>query len=176
MNRRQATMMCVFSAAAVGGLVGCEDELPPAPTTTTAAKTAEKKQELPKNIQVDDYQYSSIGKRDPFRPFYLDQQSEEQKREKEKTRSELEGFDLDQLKLVAIMAGTSQPMAMFEDPTGKGHIVTLNTPIGRNSGRVNKIKTDEVVIVEELKEPNGKKVLSPLTIKMPGDELVLDGK
>ena len=153
------------------------DTAPPPPTPVAKKKKDEEKKatDPAKTAASEDFVYSAVGKRDPFRPYWVDQgEADDDKTKRELT--ELQHFEMDQLRLVAIMSGTSQPLAMFEDPSGKGHVVTTGTPIGRNGGRVNKIKKDEVVILEELPDALGKKKPSPLTIKLPGDELVLDGK
>jgi type IV pilus assembly protein PilP len=158
--------------------IACDSKAPPPPPTPTVKKKKDddkKAQDAAKPAAPEDYAYSPVGKRDPFRPFFVDQDDADAEKAKREL-TELQHFETDQLRLVAIIGSTSQPLAMFEDPTGKGHIVTTGTPIGRNGGRVNKIKKDEVVILEELPDALGKKKTSPMTIKLPGDELVLDGK
>jgi len=146
-----------------------------------ASKTSAKKSspEAPKISNAasqpipDNYSYSSVGKRDPFRPFYVDQESEAEAHH-DKNLSELQNYELDQLRLVAILSGTSQPEAMFEDPQTIGHTVHVGSPIGKNNGRVSKIKKDEVDIIEESRDLSGKKQHTTVTIRLPGDELVLD--
>ena len=66
------------------------------------------------------YVYSPIGKRDPFRSLFdaLQQGGDSEQ------LTELQKFELDQLKLVAIVSNIATPYAMVEDPDAKGH--TLN--------------------------------------------------
>ncbi len=156
-------------------VAACSNDAPPPPTPIIKKKKDDDKKAMPAQpLAKDDFVYSPVGKRDPFRPFFVDlDEADEAKTKRELT--ELQHFEMDQLRLVAIVGGTASPMAMFEDPSGKGHVVTTGTLIGRNGGRVNKIARDEVVVMEELPDATGRKKPSPLTIKLPGDELVLDG-
>jgi type IV pilus assembly protein PilP len=148
-------------------IAACSSEPPPPPMPIVKKKKEEEKKVPPvKTATAEDFVYSPVGKRDPFRPFYVDLDEEEEAKNKREL-TELQHFEMDQLRLVAIVGGTSQPMAMFEDPTGKGHEVTTGTPIGRNGGRVNKISKDEVVIMEELPDATGRKKPSPLSIRLP---------
>ena len=157
-------------------LSACEDAPPPPPPPLKARKQEAVQTRTEASSQpTDQYVYSPIGKRDPFRPFYVDQQIEEEEKEQQRIITELERFELDQLKLVAVIGGTSQPRAMFEDPTGKGWTVTIGTAIGRHGGKVTKIKKDEVVVTEEYRDPvTNKKMMSPVAVKLPADEMQLE--
>ncbi len=159
--------------AAVLLCAACEEEAPPAPPPKP------KKQELISREQAasqpsEKYVYTSIGKRDPFRPYYVDQALEEEEKQSARALTELEKFEIDQLKLVGVVTGTSTPSAMVEDPSGAGHTIMIGTLIGKHSGRVNKIKRDEVIILEEFRDPaTNKKVSSPVTMRLPAEELLL---
>ena len=62
-------------------------------------------------------------------------------------------WDIDQLKLVAVVSGDANPLAMVEDPMGRGHIVRRNTRMGRQGGKVTQILRDEVVVTETITTP-----------------------
>lgn len=90
------------------------------------------------------YSYDSRNKRDPFRSFV-----DEQKLAKaEHERGPLEQFDLSQLTVVAVVWGTERPRALIEDPSGRGFVVQVGTPIGKNDGLVLGID-DNTVLVQE---------------------------
>ncbi len=169
--RRSAVLLVAWL-----GLAACED------TPVTSARAPRPRRQEPVAVRpdaasqpVDNYVYSSIGKRDPFRPYHIDQALEEQARDAQKTRSDLEKLELAQLRLVGIVSGTSTPTAMFEDPDGRGHVVRVGTPMGRNGGKVAKIKRDEVVIIEEFRDPvTNKRVQSPISVRLPTDEMPLE--
>ena len=90
------------------------------------------------------YAYDATGKRDPFRSFV-----EEQKLRLTKTeRGPLEQFDLSQLTVVAVVWDTGRPRALVEDPSGRGYVVQVGTPVGKNDGSVTSIGDNAVVVRE----------------------------
>ena len=118
------------------------------------------------------YAYSPIGKRDPFRSLLDEIQDEDD----EGQLTELQGFELDQLRLVAIVSRTATPYAMVEDPNQKGHTLTRGTLIGKNWGRVAQITPECVVIKEEYRDYTGRKVTNKTSMCLPKPlvELKLD--
>ncbi len=62
--------------------------------------------------------------------------------------SPLERFDLSQLIVTGIVWATTSARALIEDPTGKGYIVGVGTPIGKNQGKVIKIEDNRVWVKE----------------------------
>ncbi|RYZ33289.1 MAG: hypothetical protein EOO71_42345 [Myxococcaceae bacterium] len=92
------------------------------------------------------YTYSPVGKRDPFRSP-LEELGPVARDAPERACNEpLCVFDLDQLKLVAVVTGDASPLAMVEDPLGRGHIVRRNTRVGRQGGKVTQILRDSVTV------------------------------
>ena len=113
------------------------------------------------------FSYVAVGKRDPFQPptawldrkevadeaLVGDQVVGKQNRQKEF----LESFQLDSLKLVAILfkVGKQQPAAMVQDPEGRGHVVRPGNFIGVNDGRISRISDGEVEIIEPIRRRTG---------------------
>ena len=117
------------------------------------------------------YAYSPIGKRDPFRSLFDQLQREDNGAQ----TTELQKYELDQLKLVAIVSRIATPYGMVEDPDGKGHTLTRGTLIGKNWGRVSQITPECVVIKEEYRDYTGRKVTNKTEMCLPRpDELTLD--
>lgn len=118
------------------------------------------------------YAYSPIGKRDPFRSIFEDLIDAKGTGDE----TELQRFELDQLKLVAVVTGRATPYAMVEDPSGKGHTITRGTLIGKNWGRVATIANDCVQVKEEYRDYTGRKVANQISMCLPRptDELKLD--
>lgn len=111
-----------------------------------------------------EYSYNPIGKRDPFRSFT----SIEVVRPDRIVASELQNWELDQLRLVAILWGIDDPVAMVEDPKGKGHIISHGDLIGKKWGRVTQIKSDEVVVTEEFRDPiENRPITNEYSMKLP---------
>lgn len=117
------------------------------------------------------YAYSPIGKRDPFRSLF-----EQLKREEGNQQlTELQLFEIDQLKLVAIVSRIATPYAMVEDPNAKGHTLTRGTLIGKNWGRITEISPDCITIKEEYRDYTGRKVVNKVPVCLPkSDDLKLD--
>jgi len=111
-----------------------------------------------------EYSYNPIGKRDPFRSFT----SIEVVRPDSIVASELQNWELDQLDLVAILWGTEQPVAMVEDPKGKGHVIRHGDLIGKKWGKVTQIKSDEVIVTEEFRDPiENRPITNEFSMKLP---------
>ena len=108
--------------------------------------------------------YSSVGKRDPFRPLSLKPKASQRARE---NLSPLERYELGQLKLVGIIWGIKEPRAMVEDATGLGYVVKIGTLIGPNEGKVKAIKPAEVIIEERFTDFYGAKKSQEVSMKLP---------
>lgn len=153
----------------------CDDAPPPPKRPKPAGPAAGGAEPVPAE-EADDgpevaYAYSPIGKRDPFRSFFEEFQNEGNDNE----TTELQRFEVDQLKLVAIVTGRATPYAMVEDPNRKGHTLTRGTLIGKNWGRVATITPDCVVIKEEYRDYTGRKVTNTISMCLPKpEELKLD--
>jgi len=107
--------------------------------------------------------FSTAGKRDPFRPFTLSTRTNSRPRE---SLSPLERYDLGQLRLVGIVWHVKEPTAMIEDSVGLGYIVKVGTPIGANEGTVTAIKPNEIVIEETYVDLYGAKKKREVNIKL----------
>jgi type IV pilus assembly protein PilP len=129
----------------------------PAPEISIPAATPRSTQDpskLPSPLSsvIEDYDYNPEGKRDPFVAV-----------ENPGTTGimtgpifPLQGYDLDQLKLVGIIWDVRYPKAMLLDPTGKGYVVKVSDRVGRNNGRIARIRESEIVVVESFKDAKGK--------------------
>ncbi len=119
--------------------------------------------------------YVPVNKRDPFRaPFETSATVTTNKptttlaipTQRRKPQTELEKYELDQLSVVATVTGVANPVAMVQDPNGFGHMVRRGTVIGRNSGRVQRIHSDGIVIAEESRDEAGRRIVSRLKLKI----------
>lgn len=106
---------------------------------------------------------STVGKRDPFRPFTLNTRTSSRPRE---NLSPLERYDLGQLRLVGVVWHVKEPSAMVEDSVGLGYIVKVGTPIGANDGKVRTIKPNEIIIEETYVDLFGAKKKREVNIKL----------
>lgn len=155
-------------------LESCEDSAPSTPPASTPApikknKAAALDAGLGDNVVAYQYVFNPTGLRDPFQKW-----ESESLTQGEPSRSlcgeVLCQWDLEQLKLVAVVSGDSNPLAMVEDPSGVGHMVRRNAVIGRKAGKVTQILNDCIVVVEYWKGPDGKMNATPLKLCIKGDE------
>jgi type IV pilus assembly protein PilP len=136
---------------------------PPPPPKFTDDDAATKVQ--PQTIYV----YTPIGKRDPFQNVFAVKEVTAVKVPGRKP-TPLQRWSLDQLRLSMAMTGTSSPMAMVEDPEGRGWPVRLGDFVGQNWGKVTSIQKDQIVVTETITDhATGRVYPSNIPIKMPRD-------
>jgi type IV pilus assembly protein PilP len=116
---------------------------PPLPPPTAAL--ADDKPAVAQSIYV----YSPVGKRDPFQNVFMVKEVTPVKVPGAKP-TPLQKWSLDRLKLVMTMTGTSSPLAMVEDPEGRGWSVRIGTFVGQNWGKVTSIQRDQIIITETI--------------------------
>jgi type IV pilus assembly protein PilP len=117
----------------------------------------------PKPHQLSAPNFSTAGRRDPFRPFTLNTRTHSRPRE---TLSPLERYELGQLKLVGIVWHVKEVSAMIEDPAGLGYVVKVDTPIGPNDGKVKAIQPDQIIVEETYVDLFGGKKRREVNIKL----------
>src|SRR5262249_18638625 len=79
-------------------------------------------------------------------------------------------WDLDQLTLVGVVTGDANPLAMVEDPQGRGHILRRTTRIGKQGGKVTQILRDSVTVTEQWATPDGRVTPNLVTIRLRPDK------
>jgi len=114
-----------------------------------------------------EYAYSPIGKRDPFRSYFIDLAEQSADSADERKILPTEEYELDQYRLTALVTGTSQPRAMVEDPQNRGHVLRVGTRLGKNGGRVARITNRGITVVEEVTSPSGERVKVSIPINLP---------
>jgi type IV pilus assembly protein PilP len=141
----------------------------PAASTATVAtdKAADKAAAGPAYV----YSYSPVGKRDPFRSPIEELSGPTRRPTSSPCNEALCQWDLDQLRLVAVVTGDSSPIAMVEDPMGRGHIVRRNAKMGRQGGKVTQILRDSVTVTEYLPGgADGKVISNPVSLQLKPDK------
>jgi hypothetical protein len=83
--------------------------------------------------------------RDPFRRVIkVDEKSDT------RTLSELEQFPIEEFKMVGVITGPKRIRAMLRSPNGGTHFVAINQKVGTRNGRVVRITSDYVEVVEKI--------------------------
>jgi type IV pilus assembly protein PilP len=143
-----------------------------APPPTTAAKPAAVKPPPPPpetgTPAAPTYVYNPVGKRDPFRSPEAEPAA--QAALNASCNEPLCRFDVDQLTLVAVVSGDANPLAMVQDPAGRGYFVRRNSRVGRQGGKVTQIMSDAVVITEYFTTPDGKTTANPVTLAIKSEK------
>lgn len=177
-RRSRLVWLVGFLAALMMLAAACGDDKKKARSSaSTAAKAKAKKAtsvendlKLPTESAVaDSFIYTPVGKRDPFKSAYKIVKTPGQNPD-EVVTSPLQQFEIDQLKLIAVVSGISQPRAMVEAPDGKGYTVKIGTRIGKHFGRVVKIKSSELIIAEDYRDWNGRKVTNYIHVAIKKDK------
>ncbi len=146
------------------GVTGCGGEPSPVVSTQPLA-TAIRTQEVAPAAPVEgwtgsSWRYDPIGKRDPYRPYDVALPPNPLF-----PLTDLQRWELDQLRLVGIVRQNGHRLAMLEDPEGRGHIVHAGDYVGTRWGQVTSIGPGQLVITEYVKDDYGRTL--PLTLEMP---------
>ncbi len=113
-----------------------------------------------------DWTYSSIGKRDPFRSFLAEMETSG-RAAATRCRTPLGRFEIDQLKLVAVVTGLDDPVAMVEAPNQVGYSLRRGVCIGRNGGVVAAVRSGEVVVSEWVIKADGTRDRTQTVLRLP---------
>ena len=113
--------------------------------------------------------YSSVGKRDPFKSFLGDLRSSTGA-VATRCNTPLGRFELDQLRLVAVVTGLADPLAMVEAPTGVGYALRKGACLGKNGGVVATIRTGEVVVTEWAMRADGTREKTETALRLPREQ------
>jgi type IV pilus assembly protein PilP len=117
------------------------------------------------------YAYNSIAKRDPFRS--LVEEVRAPTTENTACTEPLCQWDLDQFTLVAVVTGDANPLAMLEDPQGRGYLIRRATRVGRQGGKVTQILRDSVTVTEYWTGPDGKINPNPVALRMKAEKTIV---
>ncbi len=120
--------------------------LPGAPSDPATRAAALRRKALKDTDFVD----SDETNRDPFKSFFR-QFVEKGPSRARQVPALFEKFALEELGLIAVVSGDSQPRAMFRDPGGLGLTVKRGDYISKVGARITKILSDRVIV--EMSEP-----------------------
>jgi len=148
----------------LSGVAGCSEDPPPAPTAAQVIQTAPSATADTRAATGPAYVYSfnPLARRDPFRSPEVDGLAEQSG--STQCIDPLCQWDLEQLHLVAVVTGSSDPIAMIEDPSGRGHIVKRGSAIGKQEGKITQILRDAIVVTEFFVAADGKKSPNPVSL------------
>jgi Tfp pilus assembly protein PilP len=158
----QKWLMVVLAGLALF-FAGCgKSETPPKPAAQKqkpavqkpappAAKPAEQATEAPK-AEKEVYVYDQKGRRDPFVSLV---QVAKEKPKRLRGSKPIENFDVDEIRLIAILWDNKQYYALITLPDGKSYTIRKGTTLGLYGGKVEEITHDSVLIREQVKDYRG---------------------
>jgi type IV pilus assembly protein PilP len=134
----------------------------PAPAAGSAAGAAAGAEAA----SAPEWAYSSVGKRDPFRSFIADLQASGQALVT-RCNTPLGRYELEQLRLVAVVTGLADPVAMLEAPNGVGYTVHRGACLGKNGGVVTAVRAGEVLVAEWAIKADGTRDKTQTALRLP---------
>jgi len=158
----------VGALAALALLAGCSQKkpaAPPSPPKAAPAAVAKAAEEKP-DAAAREWSYTSVGKRDPFHSFLAEIESTGQAMAS-RCGTPLGRFELDQLKLVAVVTGLDDPVAMVEAPNGIGYTLRRGACVGRNGGTISAVRSGEVVVSEWATRADGARDRTQTVLRLP---------
>jgi len=142
----------------------------PAARAAEAARPAAATNELAQK-PVAVWSYSSVGKRDPFRSFLSETRGGGASLVT-RCATPLGRFELEQFKLVAVITGLEDPVAMVQAPNGTGYTVRRGSCIGKNGGSVAAVRTGELVVAEWATRADGTRDRTQTVLSLPKREAI----
>jgi type IV pilus assembly protein PilP len=168
--RRTPVLVAALVAAALAA--GCDEAKkpltrpPPPPPPVAAVVPPAAKLDASAQPAATEWSYSSVGKRDPFRSFLADLASAE-RGAATRCATALGRFEIEQLKLVAVVTGLDDPVAMVEAPGGVGYSLKRGACVGRNGGVVSVVRSGEVVVSEWAIRADGTRDKTQTVLRLP---------
>jgi type IV pilus assembly protein PilP len=161
------TMRLLFSiliAGFIGAGIGCSDK-PAAPAKPATQKAAAAPAVAPKaeeKIEQQTYDYNAKGRRDPFQSLV-----EVAKAKPRKVGNKpIENFDVDEIRLTAIIWNNRDNYALITLPDGKSYTLRKGMTLGLYGGKVVDITREEVLIREQVKDFRGQTKMKDTLLKL----------
>lgn len=165
-NRNSTPLLILLLALSAG----CKKEEAPAPPPP--AKPAQPAPAAKPAVPVQQ-QLSSAArpggalsfKKDPFKPFLVPQTAAPAAAGPAGARPSgpapadqlpIQSFEVNKFKVSGIVVGLRENKALVVDPSGKGYVVQVGMQIGNANGRISRITTSTVEVVERSREPGGR--------------------
>lgn len=158
------TVACVTSPIFLMLLLICAPDVTGADSKAADTKVTGKK-------TTYQYNYNSVGKRDPFKPFFEREMGARKKLKKDISPSPLLISNIDQFRLVGISGDERIRKAIVQDAKGKVYPIRTGTYIGMSKGRVLEIRADRVIVEDKSEVRAGKARNNKITMKLRTEDL-----
>lgn len=150
---------------------GCSQESPAPRPTPVKKAPAPKPAPVPKDdkeakaAEAPKYVYNPMGRRDPFvNPL---KEIRTPLAESEEALTPLQKVDLNQLRVIGVIVGRGEPVAMVVGPGGKSYILKRGVKVGKNDGVVIGIDAEKIRIREKYYDFSGEVRTSVQELELP---------
>ncbi len=120
---------------------------------------------------AETWSYSSVGKRDPFRSFLAESRGAGAALVT-RCATPLGRYELEQFRLVAVITGLEDPVAMVQAPNGTGYTVRRGSCIGKNGGSVAAVRSGQLVVAEWVTRADGTRDRTQTVLSLPKPEVI----
>ena len=110
------------------------------------------------------FEYNPKGKLDPFANLFLEQPAVDSQPLGSEPIADcpkgavLPELDFGQLNLIGIILTSNGKRALFQEASGKGHIITKDMCVGKNRSKVATILLDKVILEEKMQDTGSGKI------------------
>lgn len=159
--------LAIFIGVTILVFAGCKEKASPSKSAAPQPKAAVSlpppltKEELKAEKEV--YVYEQKGRRDPFMSLV---QISKEKPKRVAGRKPIEDFDVDEIKLVAILWDNRQYYALIMLPDNKSYTIRKGMTVGLYGGKVEDITKDKVLIREHVKDYKGQPKMKETILKL----------
>lgn len=132
----------------------------PKPTTATKTPSSVPVQQQTSSAKAGQAQFDFSTKKDPFKPFAPEVAVASPTTGGRIGRPEevlpIQRYDVTKFKVAGIIIGLKENSALIIDPKGKGYVVKQGMLIGNNNGRITRIASTYLEVIEQYREENGR--------------------
>jgi type IV pilus assembly protein PilP len=153
----------------------------PVPTSVPVSKSAPMPAPVPVQKQSSSAKVPATAgalldfknKKDPFKPFIVPAEPTASKAAPIRIRSSdllpIQSYDVGKFTVSGIITGLKENQALVTDPAGKGYVVRQGMLIGNNDGRITRISSSSIEVIEQNPTGSGhgkkRKIVLPLAKK-----------
>ena len=107
-------------------------------------------------------EHGGLPRRDPFRSTIEASREQSGDQPPLEDLGDLQKYEIDELRLVDVVAGRAVPYGTIMTPDGRPHTVTRGTLVGKDSGRIRTLTSSCAIIVEEFRDYLGRNVFNTI--------------
>ena len=170
---RDRLLRALWAAPLAAATMGCSQPRAPDPGTATAppGPPVASVPSPPAAVPAPSFRYEPGTLRDPFQPPVAawdrgGDPGQSPAPDLQRARTALEGFALEELRVVGILAARGARAALVREPGGHVHAVRVGDYVGRDFGRIETIGDAGLVLLEAIADGGGDWVTRTRTLPL----------